>query len=94
LTPPGGGAIFAGMNAPGRPSSPPLRAVRTVAKCPVCSRPASEARYQPFCTKRCADIDLGRWLKESYRVPTDEPADDGGGETADSRPPVSSGQDR
>ena len=28
--------------------------------------------YRPFCSKRCADIDLGRWLKEGYRVPTDE----------------------
>ena len=31
-----------------------------------------EEKYKPFCSKRCADIDLGRWLKESYRVPTDE----------------------
>ena len=30
------------------------------------------AGYKPFCSKRCADIDLGRWLKEGYRVPTDE----------------------
>jgi uncharacterized protein len=85
------------MNAPGRPSSPPqppLRAVRTAARCPVCSRPAADAKYLPFCTKRCADIDLGRWLKESYRVPTDEPPDEGGGETGDSRAPQSSGQDR
>ena len=28
--------------------------------------------FRPFCSKRCADIDLGRWLKESYVVPTDE----------------------
>ncbi len=26
-------------------------------------------RYRPFCSKRCADIDLGRWLGERYRVP-------------------------
>jgi endogenous inhibitor of DNA gyrase (YacG/DUF329 family) len=51
--------------------SVPLRAVRIQAKCPVCGKPA-DAKYQPFCTKRCADIDLGRWLKEGYRVPTDE----------------------
>jgi endogenous inhibitor of DNA gyrase (YacG/DUF329 family) len=48
-----------------------LRAVRTQAKCPVCGKPA-DPKYRPFCTKRCADIDLGRWLKEGYRVPTDE----------------------
>ena len=61
------------MTPPDRsaPPAPPLRAVRIQAKCPVCGKPA-DAKYQPFCTKRCADIDLGRWLKEGYRVPTDE----------------------
>jgi endogenous inhibitor of DNA gyrase (YacG/DUF329 family) len=52
-------------------TGPPLRAVRIAAKCPICSKPADE-KYQPFCTKRCADIDLGRWLKEGYRVETEE----------------------
>ncbi|MFO1159048.1 MAG: DNA gyrase inhibitor YacG [Reyranellaceae bacterium] len=58
-----------------RSASPPLRAVRTEAKCPVCSRPA-DPKYRPFCTKRCADIDLGRWLKEGYRFETDESPSD------------------
>lgn len=49
----------------------PLRAVRIEPKCPTCGKPA-DPKYKPFCSKRCADIDLGRWLKESYRVPTDE----------------------
>ena len=53
----------------------PLRAVRLAPKCALCSKPAEE-KYKPFCSKRCADIDLGRWLKESYRVPSDETADD------------------
>jgi uncharacterized protein len=61
------------MTPPDR--SVPLRAVRIQAKCPVCGKPA-DAKYQPFCTKRCADIDLGRWLKEGYRVPTDEAPDE------------------
>jgi endogenous inhibitor of DNA gyrase (YacG/DUF329 family) len=39
--------------------------------CPICGRPRDPA-HRPFCSKRCADIDLGRWLKESYRVQTDE----------------------
>jgi uncharacterized protein len=35
--------------------------------------------FRPFCSKRCANIDLGRWLKEAYRVETDEaPAEDEG----------------
>jgi len=60
----------------------PLRAVRTDAKCPVCGKPA-DAKYQPFCAKRCADIDLGRWLKEGYRVETDESPSDGEGDPSD-----------
>ena len=36
--------------------------------CPICGGPAA-ARYRPFCSARCADIDLARWLNESYRVP-------------------------
>lgn len=39
--------------------------------CPVCKKTAdSEAR--PFCSSRCANIDLGRWLGEKYRMPTNE----------------------
>ena len=41
------------------------------AKCPICGK-AGDKDYRPFCSKRCADIDLGRWLKEGYRVATDE----------------------
>lgn len=40
--------------------------------CPVCGRPATPA-CRPFCSKRCADVDLGRWLNEVYTVPGDEP---------------------
>ena len=36
-------------------------------KCPICGKPAVE-RYQPFCSKRCADIDLGRWFSGGYQV--------------------------
>ncbi|MEL6170298.1 MAG: DNA gyrase inhibitor YacG [Pseudomonadota bacterium] len=43
--------------------------------CPICKSP-SEAAYRPFCSKRCADIDLGRWMIERYRVPTDDLPDD------------------
>jgi endogenous inhibitor of DNA gyrase (YacG/DUF329 family) len=41
------------------------------AKCPICGKPPTAA-CKPFCSKRCADVDLGRWLGEGYRVPTDE----------------------
>ncbi len=39
--------------------------------CPICGT-ASVTRYRPFCSKRCADIDLGQWLKGVYRIPVDE----------------------
>jgi endogenous inhibitor of DNA gyrase (YacG/DUF329 family) len=56
-------------------AAPPLRAVRMAAKCPICGKPG-QSEHRPFCSKRCADIDLGRWLKEGYRVPTEETPDD------------------
>ncbi|HWK46171.1 MAG TPA: DNA gyrase inhibitor YacG [Stellaceae bacterium] len=43
--------------------------------CPICGKPADEKRV-PFCSRRCADIDLGRWLKGVYAVPTDEAPDE------------------
>jgi uncharacterized protein len=47
--------------------------------CPICGKPRSEA-YDPFCSRRCADVDLHRWLKGSYVIPgakaEPEPGDD------------------
>lgn len=37
-------------------------------RCPVCGAP-TDRRHRPFCSRRCADIDLGRWLGEVYAVP-------------------------
>lgn len=39
--------------------------------CPICGKEA-EAKYRPFCSRRCADVDLGRWLKGSYAIPVEE----------------------
>jgi uncharacterized protein len=36
--------------------------------CPICGKPAAE-RYRPFCSRRCADVDLNRWLSGVYTVP-------------------------
>lgn len=77
------------MTPPPDKAPPPLRVVRIAAKCPVCGKPA-QPNHKPFCTRRCADIDLGRWLKESYRVPTDETPED---EAVNSAPSRSTGQD-
>ncbi|MFM2043835.1 MAG: hypothetical protein RLY86_2411 [Pseudomonadota bacterium] len=51
---------------------------RKAPACPVCGRP-TVAEYRPFCSKRCADVDLSRWLSGVYRVPAaeeDEPETD------------------
>jgi uncharacterized protein len=45
--------------------------------CPICGKPATP-RALPFCSPRCAQIDLGRWLKGNYRIPTDEPPEEDG----------------
>ncbi len=37
-------------------------------KCPICGKPRSQD-YRPFCSKSCANIDLGRWLGGRYVVP-------------------------
>ena len=39
-----------------------------MADCPICGKPAAEP-HLPFCSRRCADIDLGRWLKGGYAIP-------------------------
>ena len=38
---------------------------------PICARITSE-KYKPFCSKRCAEEDLGKWLTGSYRIPINE----------------------
>jgi len=45
------------------------------AACPICNAPADE-KYKPFCSKRCADIDLHRWLSGSYAIPAVEDESD------------------
>ncbi len=41
------------------------------ARCPICKRPPTP-EYAPFCSRRCADVDLQRWLVGSYVVPGPE----------------------
>ena len=42
--------------------------------CPICGKPSIK-RYRPFCSKRCADIDLGKWMRGDYAVASQEPID-------------------
>ncbi|MBS0564456.1 MAG: DNA gyrase inhibitor YacG [Proteobacteria bacterium] len=44
--------------------------------CPICHKD-SDPKYRPFCSRRCADIDLGRWLSGSYVLPGDEASSPG-----------------
>jgi endogenous inhibitor of DNA gyrase (YacG/DUF329 family) len=52
------------------------------AACPICRKPI-DAVFKPFCSRRCADVDLNRWLSGVYAVPVtedeeeDERRDDG-----------------
>ncbi|MBW8267943.1 DNA gyrase inhibitor YacG [Caldovatus aquaticus] len=49
-------------------------------RCPICGREPA-APYRPFCSARCAQIDLGRWLAGAYALPTeDAPPTSGGAE--------------
>ncbi|KPQ13873.1 MAG: hypothetical protein HLUCCO18_16715 [Rhodobacteraceae bacterium HLUCCO18] len=54
--------------------------------CPICSK-ASLPAYRPFCSRRCADVDLARWLNGSYAVPSQDPEDQEEAETILSRDP-------
>jgi endogenous inhibitor of DNA gyrase (YacG/DUF329 family) len=39
------------------------------AACPTCGKPV-QYEWRPFCSKRCREVDLGRWFNERYVVPT------------------------
>lgn len=44
-------------------------------RCPICNEPA-DTHYKPFCSKRCADIDLNRWLSGTYAIPGEDASPD------------------
>ncbi len=50
-----------------------------VGRCPICGRP-TDPGYRPFCTRRCADVDLSRWLGGVYAIPVTGPDDDEDGD--------------
>lgn len=57
----------------------------TTSACPVCGKPRTTA-YRPFCSRRCSDVDLHRWLVGRYAIPL--AADQEG-----SGPPATEGED-
>ena len=42
--------------------------------CPICGR-ETRPELRPFCSRRCADVDLGRWMTGAYAVPSQDPDD-------------------
>ncbi len=51
-----------------------IKIERILMACPMCKK-NQDKKYRPFCSKRCADLDLGKWLTETYSIPmieTDE----------------------
>lgn len=63
---------------------------KRVRRCPIC-KAAAEAAFMPFCSKRCADVDLGKWFTDAYVVPgaADDDEDARGGPDLRDVPPGS-----
>ena len=55
------------------PACHPVR-LRTRRPCPVCKQPSTQ-KYHPFCSARCTDVDLHRWLGGQYAIPAVDPPD-------------------
>jgi hypothetical protein len=49
----------------------------TARVCPICGKP-TDAAFKPFCSKRCSDVDLNRWLSGVYAVPVKDDEDEDG----------------
>jgi len=48
---------------------------KSKSRCAICNKPQVK-EYRPFCSSRCANIDLNRWLGEHYSIPSVEGPDD------------------
>jgi endogenous inhibitor of DNA gyrase (YacG/DUF329 family) len=53
------------------------RKISSAGTCPLCGKPTDRA-FRPFCSKRCADVDLNRWLSGVYAVPVKDEEDEDG----------------
>lgn len=49
--------------------SQPVPPEKRQPKCAQCGKNPVSAKYRPFCSKRCADVDLNKWLNEGYSIP-------------------------
>lgn len=68
-------------NMPTREGQTPTTKARSRKEraCPICGKPRDK-RYDPFCSRRCADVDLRRWLKGAYLIPGEDAAREEGGD--------------
>jgi uncharacterized protein len=69
-----------------RMASEPRPAKPAARTCPICGKPTEHA-YRPFCSRRCADVDLNRWLSGVYAIPgrPDDEEDGAAGDGPDPR---------
>lgn len=51
-----------------------------MSKCVICGK-EQDQKFRPFCSKRCADVDLNRWLTGGYAIPAAEEDDPDGNES-------------
>ncbi|WP_319530791.1 DNA gyrase inhibitor YacG [uncultured Cohaesibacter sp.] len=51
-----------------------VKGLRRSRPCPICAKPSTKEDY-PFCSQRCKDVDLSRWLTGSYAIPAAEEDD-------------------
>ncbi len=58
-------------------SAPSNKGTTVNSPCPICDK-RSQEKYHPFCSKRCADLDLGRWLSGGYAIAGQEDAEEDG----------------
>ncbi|MEQ1491546.1 MAG: DNA gyrase inhibitor YacG [Terricaulis sp.] len=56
-----------------------------MSKCAICGK-EQDPKYRPFCSKRCADVDLHRWLSGGYAIPAVEEDDPDGESSVEPNP--------
>lgn len=76
------------------PSDNPVRdGAGALPRCPICGK-ASVVQFRPFCSRRCADIDLSRWLTGAYAIASGGDDDDEDGDGAAAAIPRRSAEER
>lgn len=63
-----------------------------VGRCPICTAP-TETAFRPFCSRRCSDVDLSRWLRGAYAVPGRADVDEDGDDSTAAAAPRQPGRD-